>query len=243
MEALNAFSVASATELPTVVQSIFPHFTKDEMKILLALPDPHKYLGTRDLVMLSFLYDTAARAQELCDVRVGDIRFGTPTKVKLLGKGNKAREIPISDDVANLLRYYLKPLCLSPREAKEHPLFLSQSQAKMTVACVRSVVNKYLKFAKEVNPGLFLDANYSPHSFRHSKAFHMVEAGVNLVYIRNFLGHATISSTEIYARVSQDAVTKALTNRKIPSLAHPTPNKAHGQYSVPDFIANARRST
>jgi len=79
----------------------------------------------------------------------------------------------------------------------------------------------------------------APH-FRHSKAVHMVEAGVSLIYIRNFLGHATIKSTEIYACVGQEAVTKALANRKIPSLVETTPISVEQQYSLPDCIANAR---
>ena len=71
----------------------------------------------------------------------------------------------------------------------------------------------------------------------------MVEAGVDLIYIRNFLGHATISSTEIYARVGQAAVTKALTDRKIPRLAAPAPTTIQqNQPAVPEFISRARKN-
>lgn len=94
---------------------------------------------------------------------------------------------------------------------RQLPLFTSQTNIKMTTACVRSNVGKYVVVAKSANPKLFLEKAYSPHSFRHSKAVHMVEAGVNLIYIHNFLGHATISSTEIYARVGQAASVLYLT--------------------------------
>jgi integrase/recombinase XerD len=223
MSALNAYSTAIATELPSKTCTAFPYFTTEEMKILLGIPKPDKYLGGRDLILLSFLYDTAARAQELCDVCVGDVRFGSITKVKLHGKGNKVREIPISDEVSNLPRYHLKACNMNANECKNAPLFSSQTNAKMTTACVRSIVDKYVALAKSANPGLFPAKNYSPHSFRHSKAVHMIEAGVSLINIRNFLGHATITATEIYARVGQAAVTKALTNRKIPRLAQTKP--------------------
>ena len=240
MGALNAYSAAKGIEVPKATRTEFPYFTKAEMTILMSLPDPKKYLGNRDMVLLSFLYDTAARAQELCDVCVGDLRFGTPTKIKLHGKGNKTREIPISDEVANLLRYHIKTQKLAGQDNRGLPLFASQTNAKMTVACVRSIVDKYVKLAKVANPELFNEKNYSPHSFRHSKAVHMVESGVNLIYIRNFLGHVTIDSTEIYARVGQEAVTKALTNRQIPRLACEPPKVTDIKHSLPDCVANAR---
>lgn len=239
MTAVSAYTSAASSEHPDVARTEFSHFTLEETRILLTLPNPSKYLGDRDLVLLSLLYESGARAQEICDLRVSDIRFGKPTKVKLHGKGSKVREVPISDDVANLLRYHLKRHGISGSESRELPLFSSQTNAKMTTACIRSIVKKYIGIAKSANPALFPEKNYSPHSFRHSKAVHMVEAGVNLIYIRNFLGHVSISSTEIYARVGQAAVTKALTERKIPRINASLPQK-NDQCSLPGFIAGLR---
>lgn len=241
MSALNAFSIVSSTEIPKAVQSEFSYFTQEEMALLLSLPDPQKYLGSRDLVFLSFMYDTAARADEICKASVCDIKFGMPTKIKLHGKGNKTREIPVSDEVANLLRYHLKEQHLQDKDSRSAPLFVSQSNNRMTTACVRSIVKKYVEMAKSRNSKLFAEDSYSPHSFRHSKAIHMVESGVNLIYIRNFLGHVTVSSTEIYARVGQAAITKALTERKIPRLASPVPAEERSQPTLPDFINRARK--
>jgi len=241
MSALNAYSVATGTKLPSVVYTEFPYFTLEEMGIMLRLPAPNAYLGSRDLVLLSFLYETAARAEELCNVSVGDIRFSSPTKVKLHGKGSKTREVPVSEDVAKLLRYHMKNNALCKSGDKGRPLFSSQTNERMTTACVRSIVVKYVGIAKRGNPTLFQEENYSPHSYRHSKAVHMVEAGIDLIYIRNFLGHAHISSTEIYARVGQAAVTKALTNRKIPRLAADEPKPSEIQYQLPGFIIAARK--
>ena len=241
MSALNAFSITSSTKIPKAVQSEFPHFTQEEMALLLSLPDPKKYLGNRDLVFLSLMYDTAARAEEMCKASVCDIKFGTPTKVKLHGKGNKTREVPVSDEAANLLRYHLKEQHLQDKDSRYSPLFLSQSNKRMTTACVRSIVKKYVEMAKSQNTNLFAEDRYSPHSFRHSKAIHMVESGVNLIYIRNFLGHVTVSSTEIYARVGQAAVTKAWVDRKIPRIASPVPKEDRSQSTLPDFINRARK--
>lgn len=240
MSALHAYSAVTSMELPHNTNTMFSCFTKEEIKILLGLPNPSKYLGGRDLVLLSFLYDTAARAQELCDVCVGDIRFGSVTKVKLHGKGNKVREVPISDEVSALLKYHLKAHKMNASECRDIPLFSSQTNEKMTTACVRSIIKKYVTLAKQENPALFPAKNYSPHSLRHSKSVHMVESGVSLINIRNFLGHASIAATEIYARIGQAAVTKALTDRKIPRLAQeePVPDLKHN--SLPEFIETAR---
>ncbi len=241
MAALKPYTSVLATERPTAPQEEFPYFTIDEIKIILSLPDPQKYLGARDLVFLAILYDSAARAQEMCDLRVGDIRFGIPLKLKIHGKGKKEREVPISDEVASRLKYYLKQ-CGLTGGSRENYLFVSQTNEKMTTACVRSIVKKYVDLARKKHPDLFGESSYSPHSFRHSKAVHMVEAGVDLMHIRNFLGHEHIGTTEIYARVGQEAVTKALTNRKIPKVAAPAPEYKPNGCELPDFIKRARNN-
>ena len=120
------------------------------------------------------------------------------------------------------------------------PLFSSQTNEKMTPACVRSIVGKYVQMAKQQYSNLFNEPKYSPHSFRHSKAVHMVEAGVSLIYIRNFLGHNSVETTERYARVGQKKVTEALTNRKIPRLA-PKEMSLRKEVTLPECIINARK--
>lgn len=138
MVALSAFTAVSGAEKPRVVKSPFPYFKLEEM---------------RDLVLLSLLYDSAARAQELCDLKVGSIKFGQTTKVKLVGKGSKAREIPISHEVANLLRYHIKENDFEGR--REEHLFASQLGGKMTTACISNLADKYVTEAKNAYPNLF----------------------------------------------------------------------------------------
>ena len=134
------------------------------------------------------------------------------------------------------MKWYFKQRNLNGNENRKKPLFSSQTNEIMTTSCVRSIVKKYVTIAIESNPKLFPEKKYSPHSFRHSKAVHMAEAGINLINIRNFLGHATIGSTEIYARVGQEAVTKALTERKIPKAVGSVPQNRKRHFSVPDFL-------
>lgn len=239
--ALKPYTSISDLARPKGTQKEFSYFSIDEMRIILSLPNPQKYLGTRDLVFLSVLYDTAARAQEMCNLRVGDIRFGAPVKLKIHGKGKKEREVPVSGEVAALIKFYLKQNGWTSKDRDTY-LFLSQSKEKMTVACVRSIVKKYVNLARNAHPELFMEDSYSPHSFRHSKAVHMVEAGIDLIYIRNFLGHEHIGTTEIYARVGQEAVTKALTDRRIPRLSAPAPEYTSSGCEIPDFIMKARKN-
>ena len=95
--------------------------------------------------------------------------------------------------------------------------------------------------AKKEHPELFAESNYSPHSFRHSKAVHMLEAGVPLIYIRNFLGHESVSTTEVYARVSQASVTKVLQERNLPVPIQDTSNNHKiSDDNVPDFLKRVR---
>lgn len=238
LTALPAFTSVVGTEKPKISQKPFPYFTLEEMGILLRLPNPDKKTEKRDLVLLSTFYETGARAQELCDLKVGDIKFGTTTKVRLFGKGKKTREVPISRDVSDLLRYHIKTNNLV--DNRDEPLFLSQLGGRMTTACVRHLVDKYVTKAKAEHPGLFNELLYSPHSFRHSKAVHMVESGTQLIYIRNFLGHVSVQSTEIYARIGQTALAKMLTERGKSMSQNQIDVEKSCDKKYPDFIERAR---
>jgi len=240
MAALNAYTIVVGAEKPKTVQAPFPYFTLEEIRILLRLPNPDRKTEKRDLVLLSLLYDSAARAQEICDLKVGDIKFGVTTKVKLFGKGSKTREIPISNDVSKLLQYHLKENELEGQHDK--PLFLSQLGGKMTTACIRNLVEKYVARAKSVHPNLFFEPKYSPHSYRHSKAVHMVESGVQLIYIRNFLGHASVKSTEVYARIGQNTLTKMLSERSVSIQEKAASTASNEKTSYPKFLDHVRRN-
>ena len=239
---IKPYTSITDAEKPSARRTEFSYFTVDEAQILFSLPDPKKYLGGRDYVLLSLLYDTAARAQEMCDLRVCDVKFGNPTRITLHGKGNNTRKVPISDEVSALLKYHFEKQKLKQGD-KDAPLFLNQSGEKMTTATIRSIVKKYVNMARKTHPDMFQEPSYSPHSFRHSKAVHMVEAGVDIIYIRNFLGHASVLTTEIYARVGQEAVTKALTERKIPKPSSEVPADDKQSCDLPDFIKKAKKTS
>ncbi|MDR1184390.1 MAG: site-specific integrase [Coriobacteriales bacterium] len=188
------------------------HFTLEEVGLLLALPDTFKRIGARDAVLLSVLYSSGARAQEICDLRAGDVRFGKPTVIKITGKGNKARQVVIHKRCADLLRRYLKQAGIDNgnKDTQFRHLFSSQTHEHMTVSCVEEIVAKYVAKARKLYPGKFPHKSYSPHSFRHSIAVHMLEAEIPLPVIKVFLGHASIETTMVYTTVTPELAAKYL---------------------------------
>lgn len=181
----------------------------DAIKGLLSMPNKNSKEGRRDLAILALLYDTAARVQELIDLCVGDIKFGVHTTVKLTGKGNKVRLVPILPETANIIKIYIKENQLNKSHCAELPLFTNRSNQKLTRVGITYILNKYVLMAKQTSPDLFSEP-VSPHTLRHSKATHLLMGDVNLVYIRDFLGHVSVVTTEIYAKANPEFIRKAI---------------------------------
>ncbi len=181
----------------------------EAMKVLLSLPDVRTKSGRRDATLLSIMYDSGCRAQELCDLTVSDIRLQKPATVKVTGKGNNTRIIPVMDSMAKLLKQYLKEFGLMAPENSGLPLFLNRSGEKLTRKGVTYILQKYFIQAREMEPGLF-PAKMSPHCCRHSKSMHLLQSGVDLIYIRDLLGHVDVKTTEIYARIDSEMKRKTL---------------------------------
>lgn len=185
------------------------YLSLDAIKLLLGTPDETTKNGRKDIVLLSLLYDSAARVQEIADVKVSDIRIQSPSTVKLTGKGNKTRIVPLMNPMAILLEQYLIESQFTNHHMGSYPLFCNRSKDKLSRAGIGYIVNKYFNLARQMSPELFPD-KISPHCFRHSKAMHLLQSGVNIVYIRDFLGHVDIRTTETYARIDGEMKRKAL---------------------------------
>jgi site-specific recombinase XerD len=167
--------------------------------------------------MLSLLYDTGARVQELADLTLGDVRLSSPTVIRLKGKGNKVRLVPVMTPTEKLLRGYLEEH--DPNYAVHHgyPLFCNRDGKKLTRAGIAYILKKYVVQAQSLG-SIPLQTVVSPHVLRHSKAMHLLQSGVNLIYIRDLLGHADVSTTEVYARADERFKREAL------MLAYPSPS-------------------
>lgn len=186
------------------------HLTPDGIRVLLGQPDRRCPKGRRDLVMMSTLYDSGARVQELIDLSVGDFISGTNAVLVLTGKGNKTRRVPLMKNTASLLVAYISENHLDAPHKKTYPLFTNSQHNRLTKEGIAYILGKYVAQAHEVSDAV--PAKVKCHMLRHSKAVHLLQAGVNLIYIRDFLGHTDIKTTEIYARADTELKRKALEN-------------------------------
>ena len=174
------------------------YFSIEHIKILLDQPDRKTKAGRRDFALLSLLYDTGCRVQEITELMAGAIRLETPPTVQIIGKGNKMRIVPMSPPLVIILSDYMDEHGLKHPSRQEEPLFKNRSGNAFSRFGIGFVLSKYYEQAKIVSPTL--PSKISPHCLRHSKAMHLLQSGVNLVYIRDLLGHVSIKTTEIYAR-------------------------------------------
>ena len=170
------------------------YLSEAETKTLLAMPDTTTKKGRRDQAMLTLLYDSGARVQELADLRVGDLRLDSPAQVKLTGKGRKTRIVPLMDKTVALLQSYISEQHLESASCYEHPLFFNAQDKKLTRQGIAYILKKYAD-------GCNLQ-KISPHRLRHTKAMHLTEADINPIFIRDFLGHTDLKVTEIYSKTS-----------------------------------------
>ena len=189
-------------------KTVVAHLTTEAVKLLLKQPDKNTIKGRRDLTLMSVLYDSGARVQELIDIRVCDINLQTPAVLTLTGKGNKIRQVPIMKNTASLLKNYLLENKLEKIVRNENPLFKNNQNHKLTREGVGYIISKYVESARKTST--IVPLKVKPHMLRHSKAMHLLDAGVNLIYIRDFLGHVDLKTTEIYAKASTETKRKAI---------------------------------
>lgn len=184
------------------------YLTVDSMKKLLGVIDTSTQKGRRDLAMLSLLYDSGARVQELIDLKAEDVHLGNFPSVDVVGKGNKHRTIPLTEATGNILAKYINEFRLDLPQTQCKPLFLNKFGNRFTREGITYTLQKYAALANALDPGI--PQNITPHILRHTKSMHLIEAGVDLVSIRDFLGHVDISTTDIYAKTNVEEKRKAL---------------------------------
>jgi integrase/recombinase XerD len=166
-------------------------------------------------VLLSILYDTGARVQELIDLAVGDVRLDPPAQMRLLGKGRKMRAVPLMENTVQLLRDYIHETHLDRSEQFDKPLFRNLHHQRLSRSGIRYILHKYLVRARSKRPSL--NRTVSPHTLRHSKGMHLLQSGISLDMIRDFLGHVDVKTTQIYARANLEMKRNALETITQPS--------------------------
>ena len=194
------------------------YLTADAMQLILSQPDRTTRQGRRDATLLAVPYDSGARVQELVDLHLRDVRLDPPPILSLTGKGAKTRHVPLMSPTAALLKHHLDECRLGLNGTQDFPLFANRQRRKLTSRGVAYILDKYAACAREVSP--IIPEDKTPHVFRHTKAMHLLQAGVNLISIRDFLGHVDIATTEIYARADTELKRKAL-EKAYPNMISP----------------------
>lgn len=196
--------------------------TVDQMSILINQPDVNTYTGFRHRLILTLLYDSGCRVQELCDLTIADVSLNATSTVRLHGKGDKYRTVVISDESANLIRNYIQRYM--PGAVRTQLLITNRYRQKIDRDGIAYIIKKYAEVIRKEDSTF--PEHIHCHTFRHSKAMHMLEAGINIIYIRDFLGHEDISTTMVYVRADN-----RLKNEAINKLAP----KVTGDTQLPDW--------
>ena len=213
-------------------------FTLEEVSILINMPRNSRTIELRDKTLLSVMYASGARAQEICDLTVKDVRIDDVSTLKLRGKGGKCRKIRIPKACAALLAQHIRRRGIS--ENGDRHVFSSQTHEHMTTSCIKEIFEKYVSLAKETYPKLFCAQRYTPHTMRHTTATTMLEAGVPIIVIKNFLGHASLQSTQIYTEVTQGTLNKHIKawSEKWGPIVEDCTDDTELSPVIPDFLLN-----
>jgi site-specific recombinase XerD len=195
-----------------VNRSRVEYMSETALKILLEQPDMNTRCGVRDRFFMILLYDTGARIQEILDLKLKDIHLNDQTPcIYLTGKGNKTRAVPLMDKTIAHLNEYRKSFHPDDHMKNDQYLFYTLIKGqigKMSDDNVSCFLKRYAKSARQVCSEVPLRIH--AHLFRHTRAMHLYQAGIPLSYIKDFLGHVSVNTTDIYASTDTTMMKAAL---------------------------------
>ena len=187
------------------------YMTTDDVKLLLSMPDDQTKRGIRDMFIMVLLYDSAARVQELVNIKLKDIHDTSVPSVVLFGKGRKKREVPLMPSTMDHFRRYRAVFHPDAGSNPEEPLFYTERKG---VRCaisddtIRVILNKYADMARQHSSTI--PERVYPHLLRHSRAMHLYQNGMDLSLIAQWLGHVDVKTTLIYAHADMEMKRKAI---------------------------------
>lgn len=193
---------AKMVATPKIERKLPNHLSMEDAVRFIETPDANTALGRRDRAILEFLYATGIRVGELVGINVSDVDLRERT-VRVFGKRRKERIVPFHEHALQALLHYLaesRPLFLNnaPIASRdEKACFLNYQGTRITTRSVGRMIDKYIKQCADVH-------KISPHSLRHTFATHMLDSGADLRDIQELLGHARLSTTQIYTQVSME---------------------------------------
>ena len=192
---------AKLVSTPRLEKKLPRHLSVEEAIKFIETPDIETDLGKRDRAILELMYATGVRVSELTKMNVGDVDFKTKL-VRVIGKRRKERIVPFGDPARDSLKNYLSVrdrfLSNAPISQREpDALFLNYQGTRITTRSVGRMVEKYIRICAGMH-------DISPHDLRHTFATHLLDSGADLRDIQELLGHARLSSTQIYTHVSME---------------------------------------
>ncbi|MBP5995949.1 MAG: site-specific tyrosine recombinase XerD [Crocinitomicaceae bacterium] len=197
LENLTKVDPSELLEQPKLGRKLPEVLTIEEIDALLNAIDLSKNEGHRNRAMLETLYSCGLRVSELVGLRFSDLFFEEGF-IRVIGKGNKERLVPVSPPVQKEIEIYQQHIRnhLNIQKGSENIVFLNRRGAQLTRVMVFTII-------KNLAESIGLQKNISPHTFRHSFATHLIEGGANLRAIQEMLGHESITTTEIYTHLDQ----------------------------------------
>jgi integrase/recombinase XerC len=193
---------AKLVATPRIERKLPNHLSMEDAVRFIETPDVNTDLGRRDRAIIEFLYATGIRVGELVNINIKDVDFREKL-VRVMGKRKKQRIVPFGEPALQALLFYLektRAVFLNncpPAKRDENALFLNYQGTRITTRSVGRMIDKYIKQCADVH-------KISPHSLRHSFATHLLDSGADLRDIQELLGHARLSTTQIYTQVSME---------------------------------------
>ena len=193
---------AKMVATPKIERKLPNHLTMEDAVRFIETPDVNTDLGRRDRAILEFLYATGIRVGELTNINIADVDF-RERMVRVTGKRKKQRIVPFGDPAAKAVLHYMDATrgvfldTCPPATRDPQALFLNYQGTRITTRSVGRMIDKYIKLCADIH-------DISPHSLRHTFATHLLDSGADLRDIQELLGHARLSTTQIYTQVSME---------------------------------------
>jgi site-specific recombinase XerD len=213
-----------AIPVKKTTRPLLGYLTEAELAHVLTQIDRSTDEGERDYLLVALLYDTGARIQELLDVMPSDCRLTSPAYIQIRGKGRRERLCPLLPQTARLVAEFLRRTGQRPDD--QRPLVCNRRGERLTRHGARYLLLKYVRQASCFMPTL-QRKGISPHTVRHTKGMHLLQSGVPLVSIKDFLGHVDLKSTEVYVQIDltmkRDALNLVGSPTRPPKGSHSPP--------------------
>ena len=206
---LDEYQRILAIPLKKTIQKEISYLKTDGVKHLVAQIDLNKKNGLRDYVILLLLYTTGIRVSELIQIKVKDISLTEPYTLRIHGKGNKGRYVPLLKSSMPHIHKYLSLMRYDCDARYDEILFKNHMGEPFTRQGINYILKKYGQKAN-ANGETLIPEDFSPHKMRHTTAMELLTSGVDLIYIRDLLGHSSVMTTEVYARTDAQLKRKAI---------------------------------